>query len=259
MCALITHVSILIKDSYEPMHVMYLGSDVDCLIWFFFRWYTQKPRYPVFVCSKNYFLHLLLILIPRVFVELYIMILYFPYSYSVITSMLSMYAHTLLKSLNSLDIFYWKISKLLQTPKCSFWSLYLHQGITKGQIWVAPNDNSIWYYPIFKSKDDVYVEHSRSSSIFCSLDICNSFVWNLWFIFLKPDKNPTIPSFSSWIKVWDPHSNLFTFLVPLSDTTFLLTYRKHPRVIKAPDMALNDKVLFLAIVLYLQTFLSRFL
>ena len=36
---------------------------------------THKPRYSVFVRPKNDFLHLLLIPLPRVFVELYILIL----------------------------------------------------------------------------------------------------------------------------------------------------------------------------------------
>ena len=56
-----------------------------------------------------------------------------------------------------------------------------------------------------------------------------------------------------------PHSNTFTFLVTLVDTTILLPYGKRPCVLKAPYMDLNDKVLLLYVVLHPQALFSMLL
>ena len=52
---------------------------------------------------------------------------------------------------------------------------------------------------------------SRFSSVSCNLGIGKGFLRFCWYIFLKSDKNRTIPLFFGWIKVGALHSDLFTF------------------------------------------------
>ena len=123
-----------------------------------------------------------------------------------------MYKHTMLNLWNSSNIFSWIILFLLQTPKGNFCYSYLPQSINIVKSCLAPGNNSMWYYPKFKSRDDAYVNPYRFSSISCILGIRNDFLRIIWFSFLKPDKNINVPFLFGWIKVGDTHSYGFTFL-----------------------------------------------
>ena len=158
----------------------------------------------------------------------------------------------MLNAYTSLAIFSWEISGLLQTPIGSFWYLYLPPGIKIVHRCLAPWDKSIWYYHVFKSKDNAYMKLSRFSSISCILGVGNSFIQILWFSLLKLGKNLTVPLFFSWIKVGTPHSSQITFLIPPIRTIVQLTYIRLIFVLEAPSMAFNDKVWLLAVVWYLQ-------
>ena len=96
-----------------------------------------------------------------------------------------MYAHTKSNHLNSLDIFSWKLVGMLQTPIGSFWDLHLLQGITIVQSCLNPGDNSILWYPIFKSKYNAYIKPSNFRSIYFILGIGDIFLRILRFCFLK--------------------------------------------------------------------------
>ena len=61
------------------------------------------------------------------------------------------------------------------------------------------------------------------------------------------------------MKVMGPHSERFTFLLPLAGIDVLLPYGKRIHVLVAPGMVSHDKVFLLALVIYLQVSFSRFL
>ena len=146
-----------------------------------------------------------------------------------------MYARTMSNPSNSLDTFSWKILGLLQTPICSFWYSYLPHDSTIVQKCLDPGDNYIWWYPIFKSKDDAYVKPSMFSSIFFILVIGKGFLRILWFSFLKLDKNCTVPFFFKW--KWGISTlNNSPFFLTLSSTAILLPYGKRLCVHVAPGM-----------------------
>ena len=120
----------------------------------------------------------------------------------------------------------------------SFWYSYLPQCSTIVQNCLSPGDKYIWWYSIFKSKDDAYVKLSRFSSISCILGNGNGFLRILWFSFIKLDKNIIILFFFGVIKVGFLTLNKWPFLVPLYGKTVIIPYGKRPHPLEAPIMDL---------------------
>ena len=92
---------------------------------------TPKPRYSVYVHLKNYFSSLHFSPISASFCRTFSRAFrWSAKSYFVIASMPSIYPRTVSKAFNRSDIFSWKISGLLQTPKGNVWFSYFPNIIT---------------------------------------------------------------------------------------------------------------------------------
>ena len=137
--------------------------------------------------------------------------------------MRSKFAHTILKPSKIVEIFSYKILGMLQNPIGSFWCSKFPHGSTILQSCLNPVDNSIWYYPVFKSNYYAYVKTYIFIIIYCIFRVSNGSLQILWFRFIKFYKNITIP-FLGWIKVGIPTMIYLLFKAPLSVKTFLLPY-----------------------------------
>ena len=79
---------------------------------------------------------------------------------------------------------------------------------------------------MLKSKCYACINPSNFSIIYCIFRIRNGFLQILFFSFLKKDKNMTVALLFDWIKLGDPHYDIFTFLSTQSWKTFSIYFLK---------------------------------
>ena len=117
---------------------------------------------------------------------------------------------------------------LLQTPMVNFWYLYLTHGSTIVKICSAPGDNYMWWYPIFKPNDDLYMKPSSFSSISWIFWIGKGFLQILWFSFLNSNNNLYVSFLRDNIG---------------GSPLWCVFFLKHPYFAKPPYLLFEDNVL----------------
>ena len=129
MCTFSPYIPVIVNDPYKLSYIMYFIWIKMYLMEYnlyprgiSILFLTHKPMYLVSIHPKNEFSIFILNPASASLCKNFSRYLtWSKKSFLVITSMSYMYTPTISNPSNSLDIFYWNISRLLQKPMGSFW------------------------------------------------------------------------------------------------------------------------------------------